>query len=85
MHYTMHAECILMNRTMANFFGYEKSLRNSFFVLDCTNCKLSSTPFKIFYHRLLGGVTLLRAAAKNHARVTVICDPADYSMYVSLE
>lgn len=25
-----------------------------------------------------GGVTLLRAAAKNHARVTVICDPADY-------
>ncbi|XP_065053193.1 bifunctional purine biosynthesis protein ATIC-like [Rhopilema esculentum] len=28
----------------------------------------------------IGGVTLLRAAAKNHARVTVICDPADYSM-----
>lgn len=25
-----------------------------------------------------GGVTLLRAAAKNHARVTVVCDPADY-------
>lgn len=27
-----------------------------------------------------GGVTLLRAAAKNHARVTVVCDPADYSL-----
>lgn len=27
-----------------------------------------------------GGVTLLRAAAKNHARVTIICDPADYSL-----
>ncbi|OWF42604.1 bifunctional purine biosynthesis protein PURH-like isoform X1 [Mizuhopecten yessoensis] len=27
----------------------------------------------------IGGVTLLRAAAKNHARVTVVCDPADYS------
>lgn len=26
----------------------------------------------------IGGVTLLRAAAKNHSRVTVICDPADY-------
>lgn len=26
----------------------------------------------------IGGVTLLRAAAKNHARVTVICDAADY-------
>lgn len=26
----------------------------------------------------IGGVTLLRAAAKNHDRVTVIVDPADY-------
>ena len=26
----------------------------------------------------IGGVTLLRAAAKNHSRVTVICDPRDY-------
>ncbi len=28
----------------------------------------------------IGGVTLLRAAAKNYARVTVVCDPADYSV-----
>ena len=27
----------------------------------------------------IGGVTLLRAAAKNHKRVTVLCDPCDYS------
>ena len=27
----------------------------------------------------IGGVTLLRAAAKNHSRVTVICDPSDYA------
>ena len=26
----------------------------------------------------IGGVTLLRAAAKNHAHVTVVCDPASY-------
>ncbi|XP_053973108.1 bifunctional purine biosynthesis protein ATIC [Hylaeus anthracinus] len=26
----------------------------------------------------IGGVTLLRAAAKNHGRVTVVCDPSDY-------
>lgn len=26
----------------------------------------------------IGGVALLRAAAKNHARVSVLCDPADY-------
>ncbi|XP_020654658.3 bifunctional purine biosynthesis protein ATIC [Pogona vitticeps] len=27
----------------------------------------------------IGGVALLRAAAKNHARVTVLCDPGDYN------
>jgi len=27
----------------------------------------------------IGGVTLIRAAAKNHERVTLICDPADYA------
>ncbi|XP_072939376.1 bifunctional purine biosynthesis protein ATIC [Epargyreus clarus] len=30
----------------------------------------------------IGGVTLLRAAAKNHDRVTVICDPADYDKVI---
>ncbi|XP_035264854.1 bifunctional purine biosynthesis protein PURH isoform X1 [Anguilla anguilla] len=28
----------------------------------------------------IGGVTLLRAAAKNHARVTIVCDPGDYDL-----
>ncbi len=27
----------------------------------------------------IGGVTLIRAAAKNHARVTLVCDPNDYA------
>ncbi len=27
----------------------------------------------------IGGVALIRAAAKNHERVTLVCDPADYS------
>ena len=27
----------------------------------------------------IGGVTLIRAAAKNHERVTLVCDPDDYS------
>ena len=26
----------------------------------------------------IGGVTLIRAAAKNHSRVALVCDPADY-------
>lgn len=29
----------------------------------------------------IGGVTLLRAAAKNHARVTILSDPADYATF----
>jgi phosphoribosylaminoimidazolecarboxamide formyltransferase / IMP cyclohydrolase len=28
----------------------------------------------------IGGPSMLRSAAKNHARVTVVCDPADYSV-----
>ena len=31
-------------------------------------------------HIDIGGVTLLRAAAKNFARVTALCDPADYPL-----
>lgn len=31
----------------------------------------------------IGGVTLLRAAAKNFARVTVVCDPADYDQILA--
>lgn len=32
----------------------------------------------------IGGVTLLRAAAKNHKRVTVVCDPSDYDMILGM-
>src|ERR1044071_4043320 len=28
----------------------------------------------------IGGVTLIRAAAKNHERVTLVCDPSDYKL-----
>ncbi|XP_002128652.2 bifunctional purine biosynthesis protein ATIC [Ciona intestinalis] len=31
----------------------------------------------------IGGVTLLRSAAKNHAHVTVVCDPSDYDNVAS--
>lgn len=30
----------------------------------------------------IGGVTLLRAAAKNHARVTILSDPSDYHLFL---
>lgn len=31
----------------------------------------------------IGGVTLIRAAAKNHERVTLVCDPSNYDAVVS--
>ncbi len=31
----------------------------------------------------IGGVTLLRAAAKNHARVSILSDPSDYAEFLS--
>jgi phosphoribosylaminoimidazolecarboxamide formyltransferase/IMP cyclohydrolase len=31
----------------------------------------------------LGGVTLLRAAAKNHARVSIVSDPSDYATVIA--
>jgi phosphoribosylaminoimidazolecarboxamide formyltransferase / IMP cyclohydrolase len=31
----------------------------------------------------IGGVTLIRAAAKNHERVTLVCDPADYEVVLA--
>lgn len=42
------------------------------FLISILKCCLSSSPS--------GGVTLLRAAAKNHARVTIVCDPTDYNV-----
>ncbi|CAI4227904.1 unnamed protein product [Auanema sp. JU1783] len=30
----------------------------------------------------IGGVALLRAAAKNHSRVTILCDPSDYKRVI---
>lgn len=32
----------------------------------------------------IGGVTLIRAAAKNHERVTLVCNPADYTEVLSM-
>lgn len=32
----------------------------------------------------IGGVTLIRAAAKNHERVTLVCDPNDYTEVLSM-
>src|ERR1700761_5936500 len=37
-----------------------------------------STPAQIIENIDIGGPSMVRSAAKNHARVTIVCDPADY-------
>jgi len=43
-----------------------------------TIAKLNVTHADAIENIDIGGVTLIRAAAKNHERVTLVCDPADY-------
>jgi phosphoribosylaminoimidazolecarboxamide formyltransferase/IMP cyclohydrolase len=38
----------------------------------------SASPEELIENIDIGGPSMLRSAAKNHARVTVVCDPADY-------
>lgn len=53
---------------IANLYPFEKTLADT-----------SSTELDCIENIDIGGVALLRAAAKNYDRVTVICNPADYN------
>lgn len=48
-----------------------------------TLAKPSATAEELIENIDIGGPSMLRSAAKNHARVTVVCDPADYSTVLS--
>ncbi|VDM62221.1 unnamed protein product [Angiostrongylus costaricensis] len=52
---------------VCNLYPFRETIANS-------NCTLEQAIENID----IGGVTLLRAAAKNYARVCVLCDPRDY-------
>ena len=43
-----------------------------------TAARPDATPAEIIENIDIGGPSMLRSAAKNHARVCVVCDPADY-------
>ncbi|KAI6229129.1 AICAR transformylase/inosine monophosphate cyclohydrolase [Aphelenchoides fujianensis] len=57
----------LVRVVVCNLYPFEKTIKTP-------DCSLETAIENID----IGGVTLLRAAAKNHARVTILCDPADY-------
>jgi phosphoribosylaminoimidazolecarboxamide formyltransferase / IMP cyclohydrolase len=46
---------------------------------EATIAKPGVTYAEVIENIDIGGVTLIRAAAKNHERVTLVCDPADYA------
>lgn len=51
-----------------------------YLLFGTASCFCCSWPQMLCLPFTSGGVTLLRAAAKNHARVTIVCDPADYTV-----
>ncbi len=48
-----------------------------------TIAKPNVTQAEVIENIDIGGVTLIRAAAKNHERVTLVCDPADYAVVMA--
>ncbi|MCE9644431.1 MAG: hypothetical protein K8S20_00405 [Chloroflexi bacterium] len=50
---------------------------------EATIAKANVTYEDVIENIDIGGVTLIRAAAKNHERVTLICDPSDYNEILS--
>lgn len=56
-----------IDMVVCNLYPFQKTIAQPFVSLN-----------EAIEHIDIGGVALLRAAAKNFVRVTVICDPADY-------
>jgi len=61
----------LIDMVIVNLYPFEKVTANK-------NCKFTDAVENID----IGGPTLLRAAAKNHNRVTVLVDPSDYKKVI---
>jgi phosphoribosylaminoimidazolecarboxamide formyltransferase/IMP cyclohydrolase len=57
----------LIDLVVVNLYPFERTLADA-----------SSTHEHIIENIDIGGPSMVRSAAKNHARVTVVCDPADY-------
>lgn len=56
-----------IDMAVVNLYPFEQSLAKG------------ASETEMIEHIDIGGVALIRAAAKNHARVTLLCDPLDYS------
>jgi phosphoribosylaminoimidazolecarboxamide formyltransferase / IMP cyclohydrolase len=57
----------LIDMVVVNLYPFEETIARS-----------GVTPEEVIENIDIGGVALIRAAAKNHARVILVCDPMDY-------
>lgn len=59
-------------------WGYINLAAVNLYPFEETIAKPDVTYAEVIENIDIGGVALIRAAAKNHERVTLVCDPADY-------
>lgn len=67
----------------ANGWDYIDLVAVNLYPFEATIAKTGVTLADAIENIDIGGVTLIRAAAKNHERVTLVCDPADYPAVLS--
>lgn len=62
----------LIDLVVVNLYPFEQTLRRA-----------GATEDELIENIDIGGPSMLRSAAKNHARVTVVCDPSDYPRVIA--
>jgi phosphoribosylaminoimidazolecarboxamide formyltransferase/IMP cyclohydrolase len=66
------------NELLALGWDYLELVAVNLYPFEETIAKPNVTYEEVIENIDIGGATLIRAAAKNHERVTLVCDPADY-------
>jgi len=72
------------NELLALGWDYIDLVAVNLYPFEETIAKSNVTYADVIENIDIGGVTLIRAAAKNHERVTLVCDPADYAEVLSM-
>jgi phosphoribosylaminoimidazolecarboxamide formyltransferase / IMP cyclohydrolase len=63
--------------------GWIEMVVVNLYPFERTSARPDATFDEIIENIDIGGPSMLRSAAKNHARVTVVCDPSDYDLIAS--
>ncbi len=68
---------------LAHNWDYINLVAVNLYPFSATIAKPNTTLEEAIEQIDIGGVALIRAAAKNHQRVTLVCDPADYAQVLT--